>query len=172
MELVVETGAGIPNANSWVDLDFADLYHASLGNKAWANASGEDRTALLLKATLSVIVPRYAGRWKGEIAFESQSLPWPRRWYHDDEDRWVSAAFVPSEVQFLQCEVALNMLENPDFDKPKERGIVISSEKIGPITTTLQYDPKAPEALSSPKVSRLARPLLDGSTGQVRMVRS
>lgn len=172
MDLVPETGIGRTDANSWVDLEFADMYHASLGNKQWAQQSEEDRLALLLKAVLVVIVPRYAGKWIGEIYSDTQALPWPRKWYHDAEDRWIRGPFIPDELKFLQCEVALNMIDNPDFDAPQRRGVTISSEKVGPIVETTQYDSVQSPVLTAPKVSRLVRSLLDKSCGQVRIVRS
>lgn len=174
MDLVLETGVGVTNANSWVDLAYADDYHASLGNKQWITAAPQegDRTALLLKAMVNIIIPRYAGRWVGDIYSESQSLPWPRKWYYDNDERWIIGPHIPDEVKWLQCEVALNLIDNPEYDTPLRRGVTIQSVKVGPIVETSQFDSSQNPVLTAPKVARLARALLDASRGRVNVVRS
>lgn len=174
MDLVPEDGTGVAGANTWVTADFADDYHSSFGNIEWVTADADKRKALLLRAVSSIIVPRYSGKWRGEIYREGQELPWPRVCFRDDENRWYDTRnpYLPTEIKFLQCEVALAFILDPTLDQPKRRGLTISSEKIGPITTVEQFDSKQSPVLSNPRIARLVRPWLERGNNNFEIVRS
>jgi Putative DnaT-like ssDNA binding protein len=74
MVLVVETGAGISGANSYVGLDDADTHFSGLPNVAWNSATPQQREYALKTASQYVDFYDYPGTPKSEM----QSLKWPR----------------------------------------------------------------------------------------------
>jgi hypothetical protein len=76
MALIIETGVGIPDAESYTSVAEADDYHAKRGNGAWALLALERREQLLRQATDYMTV--YAGAWKGSRGSAVQALEWPR----------------------------------------------------------------------------------------------
>lgn len=97
MPLIVETGAGVANADSLTSVAFADDFHAKRGNVAWGPLDLEVKEQLLRKATdyaVNVYAPHLAGR----TLFVNQTLPFPR---------FPWGAVVPTIIQQAIAELAL-----------------------------------------------------------------
>jgi hypothetical protein len=85
MTLVVEDGNGLPTANAYVDVAFADDYFTLRGIVAWVNAVSTAKEVALVKAT-DYIDLAWGPRFKGVRAFVSsppdetvdQALEFPR----------------------------------------------------------------------------------------------
>lgn len=75
MALIVETGAGLPDADAYVTLDEADAYHAALGNAAWAAAEVATRETAIRRAT-AFLDASYS--WRGRLKNQAQRRRWPR----------------------------------------------------------------------------------------------
>jgi len=75
MALIVETGTGIADANSYIDIAFADTYQADRGRSAWALLTEPVKTVALIAATQFVdeSLP-----WIGSKGTAAQGLKWPR----------------------------------------------------------------------------------------------
>lgn len=82
--LIVEDGTIVPNANSYCTAAFADTYHASMGNVAWAAIPSEvtspppgtiTQESLLIKAT-QYMVGVYRLRWTG-LRVRPATIPGP-----------------------------------------------------------------------------------------------
>ena len=78
MNLVVEDGAGRPNANSYCSVSQADDYARS--NRRWADdwtaSADADRKAVALRWSTRLLDQTF--RWRGVRTTEVQALEWPR----------------------------------------------------------------------------------------------
>ena len=147
MALVIETGAGVPGADSYVDLAYALAYHAARNNAAWASATDSVREAALRNAT-QYIDGKYNSRWKGVRINALQARQWPRLGVVLDTVRGSSSLYdagfthgllpsdtVPDRVKQAVCELALRALAAalaPDLP----RGGLIKNKTVDVLSTT------------------------------------
>lgn len=75
MALVVETGAGLPEADSFFAVADADLYFAERGMAEWSTASPVEKDSSARQAADYL---GFAYGWKGQASSASQRLCWPR----------------------------------------------------------------------------------------------
>lgn len=110
MALIVEDGSIVENADSLVDLAFADSYFSSrLYTDLWDNATEEDQEkALQMASRLISDVPR----WNGDIVEESQIFSLPRTGLKDKNGREIEKTEIPEAVKRAVCEFALSLLES------------------------------------------------------------
>lgn len=160
MTLIVEDGTGRGDANGYVDLAYAEDYHALRDNAAWAAASAAAREAAIVRATDHL---DRSYRFRGEKLTEGQALAWPRGGVEDAAGRAVTG--VPPAIRRGCAELALRALAE-DLDPDQPRGGRVQSETVGPISTT--YFPGAPTANGRPAVDRLLRQL----TGAAELARA
>lgn len=132
MALVVETGAGLADAQSYASVEAATAYHAAHGNAAWALAVESDQEAALVRAT-AFLDGSFGCRWPGERYSQDQALDWPRC-YAWDRDGW-PLADVPKGIVAATCEAALIELASPGaLSKKNEVGL--KSLTVGSISKT------------------------------------
>lgn len=72
---VVETGEGLPESNSYVDLDEASAYYRVRGYTLWFDLTADIQQAVLISATL--FVDTYYD-WAGYKRYDDQALEFPR----------------------------------------------------------------------------------------------
>ncbi len=172
MTLTTETGAGLPGADSYIDVAGADAYHAGQANAAWTALDSTTKEGLLRRATV-YMVGQYRPRWKGLRASQTQALDWPR--YNvqlDDVGFGAIAAYVPwnvvpAEVRNACAVLALEANSGP-LAPPLKR--TVKEKQIGPIKTI--YADGAPEYVRYRAVDQMLAPYLSGSGTSGRMVRS
>lgn len=129
MALIVETGAGLADAESYISVADATAYHAARGNSAWAAlASDTVREQLLRKAT-DYMEQRYGQAWKGQRVFSAQALSWPRV-YVVANDFEVAGDIVPQAVKNACMELALKASSG---ELLSDVTAVAKREKVGPI---------------------------------------
>jgi hypothetical protein len=128
MSIVVEDGTGLASAESYPSVVYADAYHASYGNDAWAALTTTQKEVCLRKAT-RYIDTNYV--FRGVKKYLAQGLEFPRHGYADYE-QW-------PERDVLQacCELALRASED-DLQQDSEDQVVIR-EVIGPLRTDYAY---------------------------------
>jgi hypothetical protein len=164
MALIVETGAGAANSESYISVANADARQTALGNTAWTGDTAAKESALR-NATI-YMTGAYRSRWTGYRITASQALDWPR--VGVCADYWsVASDIVPTEVANACADLAVKALTGelaPDL----ERGIV--REKVGPLET--EYDRYSPQAKRYPAIDRMLAPYLFGSSGMARLVRT
>lgn len=119
--LVTETGEGLPDAESYVALAFADDYHDRFGNAAWSAAGEPAREAALRRAT-QYLDTRY--QFSGNPLTNTQALAWPR-----DIAQWPVRA-----VQNATCEAALRALDGALYVDAGDAPVV--QETVGPISVS------------------------------------
>jgi hypothetical protein len=109
---VVETGAGLATATSYVSVAFANAYHAGRRQTAWTGGVA-DKEAALIKATEYIDVTMGANFYgepknAGYDGTDPQALAWPRVYaYDEDTGREIDPDSVPIAVQQATCEIAL-----------------------------------------------------------------
>lgn len=153
MALIVETGAIVAGADSYVDLAYADQYHADRGNAAWGSASIQVKEAALRNAT-QFLDMRYHGRWKGLKVNPLQARQFPRAGIYlgglqgaaaealdggSAGGGWFPSNSIPEAVKHANCELGLRALAGPlAADLP--RGGRVQSRKVDILETTFFQD--------------------------------
>lgn len=154
MALVVEDGTGLAQADSYISVEQADLYMASMGHEAWSTATQADKEKALLQAT-QYVDSRY--RYKNQPLKSEQSLEWPR----------VGLPWPIKRVLDATCELAIRALTASLYTDVAPTDAV-KSETIGPISTVYQ-ESKNGGQVQYALVDDLLRPLV--ATGQVTGIR-
>jgi hypothetical protein len=142
MTLVVEDGHGLPTANAYIDVAFADAYFSLRGITAWASAVSADKEIAIVKAT-DYIDTVWGWKFLGTKANAKtnppdfavdQALEWPRMYQRQD-----LPIALPPQLQKACAEYALRALLNgtPLLADPEveANGLTLtgSTEKVGPI---------------------------------------
>ena len=140
--LIVEDGLGLPNADSYIDVDFADSYFLKRGITQWASLTNKE--SLIIRA-MDYIENNYS--YKGTKLVSTQALQFPR--LIDGETVY------PIALKNAVCELALKSNEEDllaDTDKTTIR------EKVG--TLEIEYDPNQDNIKSFNYVNKLLAPYL------------
>jgi hypothetical protein len=171
MTFIVETGAGLSNAESYASVAQADAYHAKRLNTTWASLDAPTKEGLLIKAT-EYMVGQYRDNWKGQRTSATQALDWPRYNVQLPDvgfgavDTYVPWNVVPAEVVNACCWLALQANSGelaPNLDR------TIKQDTVGPITTI--YSDGAPERPRYTAVDSMLAAYLCGSRNSGRLVR-
>lgn len=130
IDIIVEDGTQVANANSYVSVADARIYATNRGITLPAN---DDNVAvMLIKA--SDYLEAQGDLYKGERVSDTQSLQWPRNCVY------VYNALIPSNVipkQLISAQVQLAMAINAGLDlQPNIKpDAYVIREKVGPIET-------------------------------------
>lgn len=109
MALVVETGAGVVGANSYVDLAYLNAYHLARGNAAWDEALDEEKEAAAIRAMTYIETFRFRGQ-KVDVL---QSCSFPRTGIITRDGLEWPSTLVPEPVRAAQAEGALREWTSP-----------------------------------------------------------
>lgn len=130
IEIIVEDGSGVANANSYVSVEDARTYASNRGTEL--PTDDDEVAAMLIRA--SDYLEAQACRYQGKRTSSSQSLEWPRTGVvlHCDE---VPPNVIPKSL--IASQVQLAMAINAGFDlqpniSPQD---YVTREKVGPIET-------------------------------------
>lgn len=141
MALIVETGSGASNSESYASVSDADTYLAARGMTNWATMSTAEKEQALRRAT-DYMQQAYRDRWKGTRVGTTQALDWPRSLvpvkdvagsYYGYVPSYYSETAIPSEVKNACIAVALKAAAGdlaPDIEPQT------TSETVGPISVT------------------------------------
>lgn len=165
MAFVPEDGTGVVDANSYIDVAYADAYFTDRGNAVWAALGNADKQIALINATDYINM-----RWgltpgfKGLPATETQALLWPRLYVGS------SVFQMPDTLKRATAEYALRASAAPLApDHPYDdtgRLVIKKREEVGPIVEEVTYDPNSAGNLyavrSYPVPDALMKPLLVG----------
>ena len=140
--LIVESGNGDSNSESYIDVAFADAYFLKRGITQWASLT--NREQLIIRA-MDYIENNYT--YQGTKLVSTQSLQFPRL---------INGETVyPIALKNAVCELALKSNEEDllaDTDKTTIR------EKVG--TLEIEYDPNQDNTKSYNYVNKLLAPYL------------
>jgi hypothetical protein len=170
MAFVVETGAGVPNANSYASVSAADGYVADRGIAGWTSLSTPVKEQALIKAT-DYLEATYRDAWKGNRITATQTLSWPRS--NVIVDGFLLAGnIVPTPVVNSCIEMALRSASGETLIA--DQGQRVKREKIDVIE--IEYQDYSDPTLRYPFVNRMLLPYLlsssDGNFAQVRINRT
>ena len=152
--LIVETGAGVPGAESYLSTADADAYLTARGHAAWTEQAVDAKEAALRRAT-DYMEAVYGSLWLFSPATEAQGLSWPR----------VGWAGVPAPVRHACAELALRAALGPLLP---DQGPAVKSERVGPLLVA--YQDGARQGMRFVAVEKMLAPYL--SAARVQAVRA
>lgn len=160
---VVEDGAGLSTANSYLSVADADTYHANVTQSSdWTAATQAARENGLIVATQYLDI-HYQGKWRGYKSTQSQSLAWPRYSVEDDDGYYLNSASLPQRLKDACAELALRVVLGDNLlGVVTEPGEVTSeSVTVGPISTSKTYAGGKPHGYQYPKIRALLKGLIE-----------
>jgi hypothetical protein len=166
MAFVPEDGTGLPDANSFVDVAYADDYFTSIGNVAW---TGEDtaKQAWLIQAT-SYIVTAFGSRLGCYTKLnEEQALPFPT------EENGMPPALLTATCEYAVRAKAGPLMPDPVLDATGF-AVVTTRKKVGPIEKEFSVagGSSQPQLYRSyPYPDSMMRSILCPGTGGNRVIR-
>jgi hypothetical protein len=177
MALIVETGAVVAGAESYISVAEANAYHAARGNTNWATISTTEAEQALRRAT-DYIEQVYRLRWQGNRVNSTQSLSWPRAFVQPMDYQFSSTAFflgglyylpadeVPQEVKNACAEMAFKAAGG-ELASDLTQGVI--REKVDVLE--VQYDPNSPQYTRYRAIDNLLRPFLTGGSNSAKVQR-
>lgn len=164
MAIVTEDGTGLANAVAYINVSFADAYHAARGRTDWAALGTPAKETSIVRAT-DYIDLRFGRRFRGARRSQAQSLQWPR-YSSVDNSGWLldGVDIIPRQLQKACAEYALisartdiELAANPAAPNGTQAvttgvvtassgttGVVTSTRKVvGPLEIETRYDTKS-----------------------------
>lgn len=140
--IVVETGQGLENAETYCDTAFVDQYAASSNNTTWTSLAVEVKESALREAAL-VIDGKFGGRFLGCRKCHDQALEWPRYEARDENGFYVDSDTVPIQVKKACADLAIaataqsssQLIQDSDTTAP----IIREMRKVGPLETETEF---------------------------------
>lgn len=144
LTLVVETGEGLPNSNSYCSVVYADTYmDGSLYAATWIAATTQNKEKALVSAT-RMLDSRI--RWKGRKTRRENALEWPRYCSFDRNGYWIPSDEIPDWLLAATAELALQFLSTNPNAEPATKGI--TSVKVDTIAVSFDKADR-PSAIQS-----------------------
>lgn len=139
--MIVEDGTGMTDANSYVDVIFADSYFSTRGYSKWGELSDEEKEVFLIRGSEYI---NYAFDYYGKKSNPSQSMKFPRVELVDDEGYLVKG--IPMVLKEAVCECAKIISNGTEvFQKQESNGAVVS-ETIGSLSFTYDLSRKVKDS--------------------------
>lgn len=162
--LIVEDGSIVAGAEAYIDVSYADAYHAGRGNDAWAVLTIPQKEAAIRKAT-DYMGEAYRLKWAGKRVAINQALDWPRLTvprkdaigFQFSGQVYYDFKSIPEEIKKASAELALRSIAG-DLAPDLKQGV--RSKKIGPMETT--YDTNSPQSKRYRAVDMLLAIFLTG----------
>lgn len=162
IELKVENGTGLADANTYVSRDEVDAYFANRLNADWQRATDDQRNAALIQAT-QYLDTHYT--FRGCRVINTQALAWPRY------NRGLPAYNWPvKRVKDACCEAALRAVTDKLFTD--QNASIVTSEKVGDIATTYAEAQRNGGQVRIAIVDELLGPFLASGGMNIEVVRA
>ncbi len=127
--MIIENGLCVTNADSYVDLEFANNYFSTRQVTSWEDLEDSDKEVYLIKATDYV---DNAFEWKGIKKTQNQSLKFPRSNLFDNDGYEVTT--IPTCLQNAICECVIILLQGKETFKTENANGKVTSERIGELS--------------------------------------
>lgn len=124
INLIVEDGSGVDDANSYVNTAYARQYAENVG-KVLPTDDDACKAALIAAMTY---VEGQALRYQGHTTTETQALSWPRNLAGFESN------VIPTTLKNAQVSAAILINDGEDL-LPTVSGQFVTKEKVGPIET-------------------------------------
>ena len=172
MSLVVETGAGLSNAESFVSVAEMDAYFVAFGVPSSYALKTEAEKEILLRVATQYLVAQYRGKWRGAQSTQEQALPWPRIGVIDDEGWGIDSNVVPKPLKEASYELVKRLLTKELLPDRADGGTVQStSVSLGSLSESISYFSGATGLPEFTLVERLLGGLIHYSRGVVKPLR-
>ena len=165
MTLIVETGTGSANSESFCSVSDALAYHAARGNSTWATITTTQQEQALRRAT-DYMEAVYSQRWAGTRTTSTQALSFPR--YNVFVNGFVVlSSSVPKPVINACAELALKaaageLLSDSTQQKTRTKVDVIEVE----------YDKYSPQSTQYLAITAMLAPYFESGSGvEVKVIR-
>ena len=119
--MTVEDGTGLPNADSYVSIEFADTYFSARGVTEWTSLTQTKKEQALIKATDFI---DNIFEWHGKKEFSIQSLRFPRVNIFDYEGEEIKG--IPICLKQAVCDASLISTSGELFETAEQNGDVVS----------------------------------------------
>lgn len=166
--LIIEDGSGKIDAESYIGVADANIYHALRGNTTWATLTEQEAEEALRRAT-DYMQQVYSGRWAGYKKTDTQSLVWPRSYVPNVDgysSNYLDSSVIPPQVKNACAELAFRAARgelSPDLTQNVLR------EKIDVIE--VEYDSNSTQYVRFRVVDNLLSAFMNGmSSGVFRRV--
>ncbi len=158
MALTVEDGSYVSNANTYIDVDFADSYFEDRNNSTWDAATDEakDRSILYAGQYLNSL------NWKGYKTRYDQRMSWPRGGCYDEDGFLVESTVILLRIKHAQCEAALRELTSGTLQPDLTNSDYVKRKTVDILTT--EYFQGAPVRTVFPVVKGLLKGLIYSSS--------
>lgn len=175
MAFLPEDGSGLPLANAFCPVEFADEWHAARGATLWADLSQTDKERALVRAC-QYITQEYRARWAGWRMTATQALDWPRAYVPYTEGYYTGQAYyaddaVPIEVQQANAELAIKAASG-DLSPDITRLIASETKTVGPLTKSVSYVEGGSPNTRYRSLDAMLRPLLKSGGGSIPLFRA
>ena len=142
--MIVENGTGLPNADSYVSVEYADDYFSARGVSGWVALSSEQKEQSLIRAT-DYVDNIYL--WYGKKATTEQSLRFPRENLKDYEGQDIVG--IPNCLKQAVCDAALIVSNGTELFQTKNENGDVVSETITTLSFTYAKSDKSEETTST-----------------------
>ena len=136
--MIVEDGTGLPNADSYVSVEFADSYFSARGVSGWESLSTEQKEQSLICAT-DFIESIY--QWYGKKATSEQALRFPRVNLVDYEGQSIEG--IPTCLKQAVCDASMLKANGTELFQTKNENGDVVSETITTLSFTYSKSDKS-----------------------------
>lgn len=161
MSLVVETGAGLSDAESYISVADASTYVTAFGGNALWTVADTAAKETALRIAAQYLDSKY--RFRGQKNSFEQALAWPRYNAIDDDEFVLSNDELPIKLKQAQVEAALRHLAGDNLlgviDKPG--AIASESVTVGPIQKSVSYVAGRVPYKAYPKIQALLKSIIE-----------
>jgi hypothetical protein len=148
MSLIIETGAGIPGADSYVTVAECEAFALAFFGQSLAGSAAAKESALRRAARFMDSLP-----WKGTRTFgRNQGLAWPRTGVTDAEGNEILETEIPEEVKDAQHIFARAEFISPNILSPT---VTLTEAKVLIEVKGIKWQPRA-----APNTIETARPVV------------
>ena len=159
MALIVETGAIVAGANSYVSLTDCRAYAAA---RALSLPVADDDLEALLVSAIDYLEGLRSRDQGAKVNPETQALQWPRIGIYIDGVAFSETA-IPKELKDAQSRLACEKFAGVDI-MPTTTGAFVSEETVGPLTTKYDASQGSGTQPNISSVDALLAPLFSPST--------
>lgn len=135
INLIVEDGSGVSDANTYIDLDYIHTFAENMGLAL--PSTDEEVKSLILQAMVFMENQKYQGMKSNA----SQALKWPRSLVRADGYDLPNNV-IPEDIKRAQAQSAFLISEEVELMPTVSAGAIVTEETVGPITT--KYSDKYP----------------------------
>lgn len=164
IEIIVETGAGVTDANSYVSVDDTRTYAENRG--VTLPVDDDAIAAMLIKAT--DYLEALACKYQGQKTNCSQSLQWPRSGVVICCENFASDA-IPKQLKSAQAALVIAQNDGLVLQPNITAGDFVTEETVGPITTKYANPVQTGITARFTGVDALLEPLFFSSCGQASL---